>query len=427
MLRDRERLGSFDLEAGEALTKEVMLGCGALVLEQALSEDEVWADRSCGCGSELVDRKRSEKTLLTVVGPVRLARWSQRCRGCGKWRVFADESLDVVGTGFSPGVRRMMAGTGAALCFAKSAEMIAQLAGLRVTAKEVERVAEAVGADILRREEELVAAARAGEAPPSGEVPATLYLAADGTGVPVLKRETEGRKGKSADGTAHTREAKLAAVFTQTGLDQEGKPLRDPGSTTYVGKIESAEEFGFRLFASAQRRGLEKAGRVVFIADGAPWLWNLAEEHFYGAVQIVDYYHAAEHLGNLAKILHPEEEAERKRWLTPMVKALWKGKLDQVISRLDSLPARGKKKEAARKTRAYFERNRQRMRYDKFRRDGLFIGSGVVEAGCRSVIGGRLKQSGMHWTVRGSNAIIALRCCLESGKFEDYWESRRAA
>jgi len=427
LLGDQERRGSFDLEAGEALTKEVMLVCGALVLEQVLSEEGGSSERSCECGSEFVDRKRSEKTLLTVVGPVRLARWSQRCRGCGKWRVLADESLDVVGTGFSPGVRRMMAGTGAALCFAKSAEMIAQLAGLRVTAKEVERVAEAVGSEVAAREEAKTAAALRGEGESGPAAVATLYLAADGTGVPVLRRETEGRKGKGEDGIARTREAKLGAVFTSSAVDDEGRPVRDPGSTTYVGKIENVDQFGERLYAEADRRGLNQAKQVVGLGDGAPWVWGLFDFHFPGAVQIVDFYHAAEHLSGIARLLHPDEEAQRKAWFQTARKKLKRGRVAEIIAEVKSAPGRGKKKEEMEKALAYFEKNRERMRYDRFRKQGLFIGSGVVEAGCKSVIGARLKQSGMHWSVRGANAIIALRCCLESGGFEDYWESRRAA
>jgi len=75
----------------------------------------------------------------------------------------------------------------------------------------------------------------------------------------------------------------------------------------------------------------------------------------------------------------------------------------------------------------YFEKNKDRMRYNEFRRQGLFVGSGVVEAGCRTVIGQRLKQSGMHWTVKGANSIIALRCCFLSNRWEDFWEYRACA
>lgn len=406
-----------------------MRRCGAITLEGVLAaEDGFSLGRSCGCGGQFQDRKRVAKTVLTVVGPLRLLRTYQRCSGCGSWRAAEDQVLDVEKTSFSPGVRRMLAETGAEVCFAKAKRMIARLAGLQVTAKEVERVAEAVGADLGRREEEarLAAAAAAPAAGAAGEAPALLYLMGDGTGVPVLKRETAGRKGKAADGMARTREAKLGAVFTQTTTDAEGKPIRDLASTTYLGKIEAVENFGPRLYAEAVRRGVERAQQVVFIGDGATWLWNLADEQFPGAVQIVDYYHAAEHLGALAQLLYPEDEVGRRRWRKPFEKLLWAGKIEELVGQLREVRGRGRKREAMGKGISYFEKNQGRMRYGEFRRQGWFIGSGVVEAGCRSLIGGRLKQSGMHWTVVGANAVLALRCCLESGRFEDYWESRRA-
>lgn len=405
-----------------------MLRCGAITLEGVgAAEDGSSLGRSCRCGGQFQDRKRVAKTVLTVVGPLRLLRTYQRCSCCGSWRAAEDQVLDVEKTSFSPGVRRMLAETGAEVCFAKAKRMIARLAGLRVTAKEVERVAEAVGADIARREEaaRLAAAAAAPAAGAAGETPALLYLMGDGTGVPVLKRETAGRKGKAADGIARTREAKLGAVFTQTTTDAEGHPLRDPASTTYLGKIEAVEDFGPRLYAEAVRRGVERAKQVVFIGDGATWLWNLAEEQFPGAVQIVDYYHAAEHLGALAQLLYPEDEMGRRRWRKPLEKLLWAGKIEELVGQLREVRVRGRKREAVEKGISYLEKNQVRMKYGEFRRQGWFIGSGVVEAGCRSLIGGRLKQSGMHWTVTGANALLALRCCLESGRFEDYWESRR--
>jgi len=405
-----------------------MLRCGAMTLEGVLpAEDGSSLGRGCGCGGQFQDRKRVEKTVLTVVGPLRLLRTYQRCSACGSWRVAEDEVLDLEKTSFSPGVRRMLAETGAEVCFAKAQRLIVRLAGLPVTAKAVERMAEAVGADIARREEEarLAAAATALAVGAGGETPAVLYLMGDGTGVPVLRRETAGRPGKAADGIARTREAKLGAVFTQTTTDAEGHPLRDPASTTYLGKIETAESFGPRLYAEAVRRGVERAKQVVFIGDGAPWLWNLAEEQFPGAVQIVDYYHAAEHLGTLAQLLYPEDEVGRRRWRKPLEKLLWAGNIEELVGRLREVRVRGQKQKAVEEVIRYVEKNQARMRYGEFRRRGWFIGSGVVEAGCRSLIGGRFKQSGMHWTVRGANALLALRCCLESGRFEDYWESRR--
>ena len=423
-----ERDGSFDLEALESATKGVMLRCGAIALERLLEhEDGSSQDKTCACGGSYSYQKRVQKTIITVLGPLKLSRTYQRCGGCGNWRVPEDAALDVEKTGFSPGLRRMMAMTGAELCFDKARDMIRNLAGIEVTDKDVERIAEAIGADVACKEEKDMAAAMSDELTASNEKPPILYIAPDGTGVPVLKRETEGRKGRSADGIARTREVKLGAIFTQTSKDKKGDPVRDPFSTSYVGKIEGAEDFGKRLYAEAQKRGLANAKRVVVIGDGAPWLWNIADEHFGNATQIVDYYHAAEHLGDLAKLLYPEDEIGRKRWFKKVEKHLWKGDIEKVVNILNSLNVQEKKKEQAERTTAYFEKNKERMRYGEFREQGFFIGSGIVEAGCKSLIGQRLKQSGMHWTVRGANSIIALRCCIESGYFEDYWESRRSA
>jgi hypothetical protein len=321
----------------------------------------------------------------------------------------------------------MMAKCGATLCFDKARELMDHLAGIRVTAKDVERIAEATGQDIAQREEEKIKALMTGQNIESDETPPTLYIAADGTGVPVLRRETKGRKGKAEDGIARTREVKLAAIFTQTSMDKDGKPIRDPGSTTYVGKVESVETFGPRLYHEACRRGAAKAQRVVVLGDGAPWIWNLADEQFPGAIQIVDFYHAKEHLGDVARVLFPDEQSSREAWLKPISDKLWEGRVTMVLDELRSLRIRGKKRGFVHKTMEYFKKNKSRMRYGQFRREGLFIGSGVVEAGCKSLIGARLKQSGMHWTVRGANDIIALKCCIESGIFEDYWELRNAA
>jgi len=333
--------------------------------------------------------------------------------------------LDVVGTGFSAGLRRMMAKTGAEVCFDKARDFILELSGVSVTDKEVERVAERVGEQIAGEQQRMVESAMKGEDGCSGHSPATLCIAADGTGAPVLRSESKGRKGKGNDGVARTREVKLGAIFTQTKVDKDGKPIRDPLSTTYVGKIESADSFGPRLYAEALRRGLSGTKRVEFLGDAAVWIWNLADLHFPGAWQIIDYYHAAEHLGELSRLLFPDDEERKSQWLEIVCDKLWLGKLSSVISELRSLPVRGKKKAKVQKEIAFFVKNRKRMRYKRFRDQGLFIGSGVVEAGCKSLIAARLKRSGMHWSVRGANAIIALRCCLESGDFDDFWESRQ--
>lgn len=247
--------------------------------------------------------------------------------------------------------------------------------------------------------------------------------------MPVVKKETAERKGKLDGLPAHTREAKLGCVFTQTAWDDEGFAIRDPHSTTYTGAIETAEQFGKRLYVEAWKRGWSRAEKNVVIGDGAEWIWNLANQHFPGAVQIVDLYHARQHLWELARLLYPNDRKCQNAWIGLHQKRwLDKGKIGKLVASIRSIrvldAGLGKK---IRNEADYFANNAARMNYPLFRKQHLFVGSGVVEAGCKTVIGQRLKQSGMFWTVKGANAILALRGAHLNGRFEDYWESRRAA
>jgi hypothetical protein len=253
-----------------------------------------------------------------------------------------------------------------------------------------------------------------------------LYIEMDGTGVPVVSAETEGRNGKNGE-PAHTREVKLSAVFTQTKADEQGRPIRDEASTTYTGAIETAEEFGRRVYTEAWDRGWSCADKKVILGDGAVWIWNIADREFPGAIQIVDLYHAREHLWDLAGKLFSNDK-QRKRWAGRMQACLDEGRIEDIVRILRSFPAESPDLGEPLRTEAdYFQRNAERMRYPEFRKQKLFVGSGVIEAACRTVIAQRLKLSGMFWTVRGANAIIALRCCRLNGHFEDHWALRSKA
>jgi hypothetical protein len=201
--------------------------------------------------------------------------------------------------------------------------------------------------------------------------------------------------------------------------------VRDEHSTTYVGAIETAEAFGTRIYAEAIRRGVSRAAQVVVLGDGARWIWGIAEEHFHGAIQIVDLYHAREHLALIAKLVYGASAIKSKAWLEARREQLDAADVEAVIASLRRLrPSHPNVQEAVRTAADYFHTNAERMRYADFRKRGLFVGSGVVEAGCKTICGQRLKQSGMHWTVRGANAIIALRCCQLSARWEEFWEAR---
>jgi hypothetical protein len=369
--------------------------------------------------------------VLTVLGAAPIQRPYFLCAQCHHGQFPADLELDVNGTGISPGVRRMLAVVGAAASFDHGRQQMEVLAGLTVTAKTVERTAEAIGSHIAQGEQREMQRAVQLDLPiiGGGQPVPILYVQMDGTGVPVVKKETAGRKGKNDGQPAHTREVKLGCVFTQTKWDKEGYPIRDLDSTSYTGAIENAEAFGKRLYVEAWRRGWSRAQKKVIIGDGAEWIWNLAEQHFPGALQIVDLYHAREHLWEVARRLYPNDAAAQKAWMRAHQKRfLDKGKIEKLVASLRSIPSTNSELLDKLRTEAsYFERNTARMRYPNFRRQHLFVGSGVIEAGCKTVIGSRLKQSGMFWTLRGANSIIALRCSHLNNRFENYWETRRAA
>jgi hypothetical protein len=368
--------------------------------------------------------------VLSVVGQIEVLRPYYLCSHCHAGQFPADVELDIENTEFSPGVRRMQAVVGQESPFDHGRQQMKLLADLEVTTKAVERTAEAIGENIAAGEQEEIQRAVQLDLPiVVGEPVPILYVQMDGTGVPVVKKETVGRKGKTDGQPAHTREVKLGCVFTQTTWDQEGYPIRDPDSTTYTGAIETAEEFGKRIYVEAWKRGWSRAQKRVVMGDGAEWIWNLAAQHFPGALQIVDLYHARQHLWGLARKLHPNQPVTQKAWMKVHQKRwLDKGKIEKLVCALRSiLSTNAEVLEEIRSEAAYFETNAARMRYPDFRRQHLFVGSGVIEAGCKTVIGSRLKRSGMFWTVRGANAIMALRCCHLNDRFEDYWEARQAA
>jgi len=429
----RRKNGRTDLEAVESALRAVLHQAGAAALTQLLQfAAPATAERQlpCSCGDHAHYQEIRSKPLLTIVGPVRLSRPYYLCSRCHLGQFPVDVELDVENTEFSPGVRRMHALVGQQAPFDHGREQMQVLAGLTVTTKSVERIAEGIGGDLVRSEQAEREKALQLDLPVlSGDPIPILYVQMDGTGIPVVKKETVGRSGKSDGQPAHTREVKLGCVFTQTRWDEKGFALRDPDSTTYTGAIESAAEFGQRIYREALQRGWSRARKKVIIGDGAEWIWNLVAEHFPGAREIVDLYHARQHLWAVARQLYPQEEVQQKTWMRVHQKPLLdRGKIEKLVSALRAIATTNPHlAEKIRSEADYFERNAERMRYPKFRRQHLFVGSGVIEAGCKTVVGSRLKQSGMFWTVRGANAILALRCSHLNGRFEDYWEQHREA
>lgn len=300
--------------------------------------------------------------------------------------------------------------------YLKAERHLDQTGGISVSARQIQRVVQRVGS-AAQTWQERPAQPGACDAP-------IMYVSADGTGVPMVPEELVGRRGKQADGKAKTRQVYLGCVFTQHRVDEQGHPVRDWDSTTYVSSFKSSDEFGPCLRQEAIRRGMASAKEVVVLIDGAQGLENLGKLNFKDCVQIVDFYHALEHAGNVLNALigkgHPDYKVRQHRW----AKRLLKDKVQALIEETRRECVGQPQATQVEQELGYFVRNIKRMQYGTFRAKGYFIGSGVVEAGCKTIIGGRCKQSGMFWSESGAENILALRCIHSGRKLDLFWKHR---
>ncbi len=364
---------------------------------------------------EKVYRHRA-RTVETVLGEVLLWRDYFYCGQRESGRTPFDQTLGLI-DGYSPGLARLMCRIAAQQSYELAAADLLAYAGVAVEGRAIARMANLMGPQMR--------GVRESQPEPAAPKPVPImYASADGTGVPMMRSALEGRKGRQPDGSARTREVKLGCVFTQHVADAEGNPLRDPSSTTYIGTLENAADFGLQLRREAIRRGMGSAQKIVFLGDGAPWVWEQARVNFPSAICILDFYHAFEHLGELCAALDgngPPAQARATRW----AKAMKNGGIGKILLKareiVDSNGA-ANGEEALRQIE-YFRKNEHRMRYDRYRKEHLFIGSGVVEAGCGTVIGQRLKKSGMFWSPPGAQNVIDLRSALLGGHFDRDWDS----
>lgn len=408
-----ERMGIGNLEAVELGLRQALLKDGRQLLENLLEQGCPDLPDSTSRPGEKAHPNRSKK-VETLFGPIQIRRDYFYSPANRQGRIPLDEALALV-DGSSPGLIRLASRAAARSGYEAASQDLEVLAGVKIDGRQIQRIVQQSGP---RVGQELLQGTCVSQNP----IP-IMYLEVDGTGVPMMPEELLGRKGKQPDGSAKTREVKLGCVFTQSTTDPEGQPLRDHQSTTYAGSFAPAEAFGLKIRNEARRRGIGLARIVVFLGDGAAWVWELARLNFPMALCILDFYHALEHLNELCKTLY----ADQGNWVTRMQEQWYhqmeNDGIENVIAsarrRLSQLdPALQEKIE---KQIAYFQNNKERMRYKTYRQKGYFYGSGVVEAGCKTVVGQRLKQSGMLWGRPGAENVLELRCALLGNRWNECW------
>jgi hypothetical protein len=355
-----------------------------------------------------------------MFGPVRLRReyFYHAARNCGRYPL--DEALGLE-NGYTPAVVRLMCRSGARDTYEESSSDLLAYADLRVSAQEINRMVQRIGSP-MRTEMEAELPTEQTEAVPR------LYVSCDGTGIPMRRSELAGVKGKGADGKASTREVKVGCVFTEHPKEGE-EPFRDTDSTSYIATLRKCGAFGPLLRKEAYRRGMGRAGEIIFIADGAAWIWEIVRTCFCGAVEILDYYHAHEYLVEMIDLLYGKDTDLGKQQTQSWKDMLFEDRVLEIIAAARKLGENltDQKRETLTAKIGYFENNQNRMLYGTYKSKGYFYGSGVVEAGCKSVIGKRAKQSGMFWSEKGAEDVLAIRTALCSDRFDQYWDQRNAS
>jgi hypothetical protein len=419
-----------DMSELETLFREAALAAGRLALSRFLSNIPEATPLCPKCNEPMRNHGKREKQIVALLGA---CTYDRNYYGCfcadehsfnketyqNEYAIPKDVNLGVRGTKFTETVKRVTAQIAASDSFKDTSANLKMLCGIDVSAKECERIAEDAGEKIIEAKQREIEYSETELNPPEPETPfKILYIEYDGTGVPIRKQELAGIKGKQPDGSARTREMKTGCIFTQSGLNDEGKPVRDAESTTYFSQIGQLENFGKLLYSEAVKRGVDYAGKVVIIGDGAKWIWRLANDYFPNATEIIDLYHAKEHIFDLLRMTMTGN-AELYAQKAKLYKMLENGDIDGLTDAFTKLPTTTEEQlEKVRVEYNYFTQNKERMQYKDFTEQGLFVGSGVIEAACKNVIGKRLKQSGMMWSVSGANKMAALRCAVMSGEFE---------
>lgn len=405
---------SADLEAREELFRAVFLRLGGLGLQRLFEVRKergyTGASIACDCGKRARFVGYRALPATTLVGIVQLARAYYHCAECRRGSFPLDVRLGLKGSR-SPGVQRICGWLSANEIFGEVSEILEKVGGVRVSETWTREFSKDLGQ--AWEESTHLEVARDREDPwahrEGVRTPERLYIEADGASIHLL------------DGW---HEVKVGCVFETKGSGEN----QERGRTRFVAGLETSEVFFWRLYSAGCAEAAHGCREIVAIGDGAPWIWNGFSTHFPQAVQIVDWYHAKEHVWAVARACYGEGTQRATRWAEQLETKLWRGDVEAVLRSMRALrPATHEARDAVRTNIDYFDNNKTRMRYGEFRRKGYYIGSGVVESACKQLVALRCKRSSMRWSRIGAQAILRLRCSLLSGTFQNDWVGYRRA
>lgn len=458
LLKSLEEVKEGDLDALEQQVLTQVLAIGRACLESLVAQQERSAGSAarrigtCGHRQRLVGRR--PRQVLTLLGPITIHRAYYQClcpdepnaslqaSRCRHGEAPFDSTWGLTSKRSSPGVQKAVSYLSAHLTHEGVAEALSRLLPLQLSPRQVGSISQPIGEEFDRWEEQRAQALlQQGAQKHTSEAEQQeyqtapikrLYIEMDGVlarlrrgSVPMERAELE------REGDIY-REVKVGAVFVaEPGRKRSelvpGVFVDTPGPIQYTARRTTIEDFATRIYTLAHHAGLPRATQVVVLGDGAKWIWRLAEEQFPGAVQIVDEYHARQHVWNVARAAFACEADQRDAWACGVIDLLSEGNIEEVIAALERLPPQppepGKTRSIPETEAEYFRSNAERMRYPRFRAQGMHVGSGIAEAACKTVVTTRAKRSGMRWTPAGLDAILALRISVLNGSFDRCWQA----
>jgi hypothetical protein len=412
------------LYAAEHSTRERMMAAGRLVLAMLIAgqgtghEGQSHRDAS---GQERRFKEYRRKHVQTLLGPVSVERASYHSMAAVPTTVCPLDARLGLRQGRSEGIEELLAFTGGQLTYRETSELLCRTLGVRLSDNTVQRTVEHWG--------QVVATERVDRLPRQAPAP-RMAVAVDGAKLRTAERRRKRRGSRKQHFSEHWAEAKLGVVYA---FDRRGKAA---AAKHYTASLNGKDSFGQALWDQIAASGADRAEHVVWLGDGAAWVWSLRDEHLPHAVAVLDFYHARDHLHTVARTLWSGDRRRRRRWVTTQERRLLTGHVDRVVRELTRRahalgpPPGGAADDDPRKVLAdnvrYFETNASRMQYDEYRARGYPIGSGVVESGCKHVVAQRMKiTASMSWSRRRADAVLQLRCLIRSGQWDTFWNLKR--
>jgi len=408
--------GASTVEEAEELAVALQREVGQVAAEEAVAELGQQASYdgcsiACGCGRRARFKGYQKRSISTLCGVVPVRRAYYYCQHCHSGYTPWDERQGLNDRLWTPGVKALVSEVAARLPYGESVELLERMLGLRVEESSSEALVAEVGQRLRHAEQVRLERYQQGGLPPLlAQAPSRLYIGLDGTSAHI-------------DGAWH--EVKNAVIYQGVpgaeGIDELFAPR-------YVAAQEDCQLFGWRAYAAAAAAGVEQALETIMLGDGAEWIWHLRAQHYPAATEILDYFHACEHVHALAREYYGQDNAQGQRWAGERCRKLKAQGPEGLLRALKRMkPSTPEQAEAIRRESGYFARNASRMQYPEFRRRGLMIGSGPVEAACKVVVGHRLKRAGMRWSGPGADAVLAVRTAVLNKDYDQIRLLSRAA